>query len=148
MICCTARNNMDVIDGTNLLFCKIEFRENHLASTFINPSTHRVAVCFRLLINFLKHKMIKTAFFSRYSIPFDIRHFPRNKIPLNSHQFDRIFCQYCHFTVVQDIHFTSIIQDGWNIRTDKVLSFANTDNKRACLTYCNKLVRFVFSQYT
>ncbi|MMZ67751.1 hypothetical protein D1872_303690 [compost metagenome] len=94
-------------------------------------------------MDFLQHEMVISAFFCGDGIPIDRNHFPRNKIPLNGHQFDSVFGQYSHFPVIQNIHIPRIVQNCRDIGTDKVLPFAQTDDQRARLTYGYQFTRLV-----
>ncbi|MNR00777.1 hypothetical protein D3C85_1165610 [compost metagenome] len=145
MVSRSAGYDVDVLNLFDTLFRQIQVLQHYLTAGLVNTSTDCITVSFRLFMDFFQHEMIKSVLFCCNSIPIDMNHFPRNKVPLNSHQFDRIFCQNGHFTIVKDIYVSCIFENSGNIRTDKVLPFSKSDNKRASLTYSYQFVRLILS---
>ncbi|MNJ57350.1 hypothetical protein D3C77_529360 [compost metagenome] len=113
--CRTTGHDVNAVQAAYFFRCQLQFGKYNLTSAFVDPPSHRVTISLRLLVNFLQHEMIEAAFFCGHCIPIDRNHFPRNKVPLNGHQFDSIFGQNRHLTVIQNIYFSRIIQNGRNV---------------------------------
>ena len=91
-------------------------------------------------MNFLEHEVLEAALFRLDRVPGHALHLPRNRISIKVCQLHAVRRDDRHVTVSEKENVPSVMQDGGDIRGDKVLAIAQTNHRRRTVARSDDLV--------
>ena len=103
MICRTTGDNIDLVEGIEILGGPREFFKRNTLLVTCNTLAHRVTNGFRLFMNFLEHEMLIAALFCCLSIPCDFKYFLGNGLALAVSDLDTVLAYNGKFAVPHDV---------------------------------------------
>ena len=103
MICRTTGDNIDLVEGIEILGGPREFFKRNTLLVTRNALAHRVTNGFRLFMNFLEHEMLIASFFRGLSIPRNFKYLFGNWISLAISNLDAVFTYYSKLAISHDI---------------------------------------------
>ena len=128
MVCRTAGNDVDLIEGIEVIRIPLELVHDDGLAVLRNALAHRIADCLRLLVDFLKHEVLVAALLGSLSIPVDLKDLLRHRLAAAVRDFDGILRDDSELAIVEDIGAARARDDGRDIRCDEVLALADADD--------------------
>jgi len=139
-----AGGNRDFFDGGDLFPGPLQFVKGNGVVIFVHPGRHRIAESFGLFDDLLDHEMIVAALFRRFRIPVHFKDFfgYRRSLPVGDP--DRILGHDGHFAVAENEGPPRAMDNRRNVGSDKIFTFAQTDDQGIVLFGADDLVGFMF----
>ena len=75
MVCCTAGNNIDLVERIKICSVPSEFFKGDRLLAARNALTHRIAHRLGLIVNLLEHEVLVSALLCSLGIPRDLKDF-------------------------------------------------------------------------
>ena len=141
MISRTAGNDINLIEGIEIVCVPFELVHDNGLAVFGNALAHRIADSFWLLVDFLEHEVLIAALFCSFCIPVDLKDLFRHRLTAAVRNFDGILRNNGEFTIVEDVRTARAGNDGRDIGSDKVLAFTDADDQWIVLLRADELVR-------
>ena len=141
MICRTTGDNIDLVEGIEILGGPREFFKRNTLLVTRNTLAHRVTNGFRLFMNFLEHEMLIAALFCCLSIPCDFKYLLGNGLALAISDLDTVLAYNGKFAVPHDVGTACTGDNRGDIRGDIVLPFAEANDQRVVLLCADKHIR-------
>ena len=141
MVCRTAGNDVDLVEGVEVICIPLELVHDDGLAVLRDALTHRVADCLRLLIDLLEHEVLVAALLSCLSIPVDLKDLLRHRLAAAVRDLDGILRDDSELTIVEDVGAARARDDGRDIRRDEILALTDADDERVVLLRADELVR-------
>ncbi len=129
MISRAAGNDINLVEGIEIVCIPFELIHDDGLAILSNALAHRVADSLRLLVDFLEHEVLIAALLSSFGIPVDFENLLRHRLAVAIRDLDSILRNDSKLTIVEDVRAARVRNDSWNIGSDEVLTFADTDDE-------------------
>ena len=103
MICCSAGDNVDFIEGAKILRIPCEFFKGNRLLIRRDALTHRIAHRLRLLVDLLEHEMLIAALLCRLGIPCDLEYLLRDSFPQMIRHLNGILAHNGKLPIAEDV---------------------------------------------
>ena len=132
MPCRATGYNINLLEVLDLILS--DLHAGQVNSAVLDYGIKSILDGFRLLMDLFHHEMLKTALFSSFGIPLDLRSLLLNFIAVQVIEMSLTRSQFCELKITNVINIASIFQNCRNIRSHIGLSIRNADDHWAVFT--------------
>ena len=132
MVSTAAGNDADLVNLFDILIAEAD--SAHIQLTVNQYGIQGIANCFRLLVDFLHHEMLKACFFGSFGVPFDFGQRFFDYFFINIVEGNLAVSQTSHFQIADVIYLTGVFQNSRHVAGNIAFAVLYADNHRAVLT--------------
>ena len=132
MVSTAAGNDADLVNLFDILVAEAD--SAHIQLTVNQYGIQSIAYCFRLLVDFLHHEMLKACFFGSFGIPFNFGQRFFDYFFINVVEGNLAVSQTSHFQIADVIYLTGVFQNSRHVAGNIAFAVLYADNHRAVLT--------------
>ena len=141
MISSATGNNKNLIDTCHFFFCPAKFSKFNSVRIFRYAPSHCITDRFWLFVNFFKHKMFKTAFFSSLCIPIYFKNLFTDWCSIYILYPDTFFSDSSNFTITHNKRTACLSNNSRYIGSNKIFAFTKSNNQRIIFFCANYFLR-------
>src|SRR5205823_6816039 len=148
MPACPASGDVDLFDIAELSFADLHLFQEDLASILRYPSQCGVADGAWLLVNLLKHEVLKAALFRHDGVPGDVLHLAFNGVAIKVRELYTLLRNHRKVAVGQKEDLPCVSENRRDVRGDEVLVIADSYHSRRPIARGHDLVRLALTDHT